>query len=120
MPFRDWLFRINDIIEAGLAIQKYTEGIQYDDFIADRKTVDAVIKNFIVIGEAATHIPDEICEKYAEIPWQDMRAMRNFVVHEYFGVSDKILWDTIQLDLNAVMPKLKEIATDKERENPNG
>jgi len=81
----------------------------YDDFIADRKTVDAVVRNLIIIGEASVHIPEEICMAYADIPWQDMRAMRNFVVHEYFGVSNRILWDTVQIDLPPLVPVLKEI-----------
>jgi uncharacterized protein with HEPN domain len=66
--------------------------------------VDAVIRNFIVIGEAAYHIPEEICWTNPEIPWSDMRSMRNFVVHEYFGVNYKILWDTIRIDLPPVVP----------------
>jgi hypothetical protein len=95
VPPRNWLFRINDILDAISAVRKYVAGITYEDFVKDRKTVDAVIRNLIIIGEAAVHIPEEICQTYHLIPWPDMRAMRNFVVHEYFGVSDKILWDTV-------------------------
>lgn len=106
MPHRQWQFRVGDISAAIASIQGYVSGMSYDDFIADRKTVDAVIRNFIVIGEAAGHIPNEICQTHPELPWQDMRAMRNFVVHEYFGISDKILWDTIHLDLCPLQPLL--------------
>ena len=91
MPFRDWKFRINDILAAIASIQSYAADMTYEAFVADRKTVDAVIRNFIVIGEAAAYIPDEITLAHPEIPWLDMRAMRNFVVHEYFGISDKII-----------------------------
>jgi uncharacterized protein with HEPN domain len=91
-------------------IGKYVAGMKYDNFIGDRKTVDAVIRNLIIIGEAACHIPEEISQKHPEVPWVEMRAMRNFVVHEYFGVSDKILWDTVQSDLPPLVPILKEIA----------
>lgn len=105
MPHRDWKIRIHDIIKALEAIQSYTEGMSFNDFCSDRKTVDAVVRNFIIIGEASTHIPDELCTKYPEIPWYEMRGMRNFVVHEYFGVSDKILWDTVQKNL----PSLKKL-----------
>ena len=110
MPPRNWLFRINDILDAISAVRKYVAGITYEDFVKDRKTVDAVIRNLIIIGEAAVHIPEEICQTYHLIPWPDMRAMRNFVVHEYFGVSDKILWDTVQIDLPPLVPFLKEIS----------
>ena len=71
--------------------------------------MDAVIRNLIIIGEASAHIPDEISLSHPEVPWNDMRAMRNFVVHEYFGVSDKILWDTVHTDLPSVIPVLREI-----------
>ena len=104
MPPRNWLFRINDILDAVSTVRKYVAGMTYEDFVADRKTVDAVIRNLIIIGEAAVHIPEEICQSHQSIPWPDMRAMRNFVVHEYFGVSDKILWDTVQIDLPPIVP----------------
>ena len=110
MPPRNWLFRINDILDAVSAVETYVSDMTYEDFIVDRKTVDAVVRNLIIIGEASVHIPEEICVAHTEIPLQDMRAMRNFVVHEYFGVSDKILWDTVQIDLPSLVPVLKEIA----------
>lgn len=110
MPHRKWLFRINDILDAVSSVELYVTGITYEDFVADRKTVDAVVRNLIIIGEASVHIPGEICTAHAEIPWQDMSAMRNFVVHEYFGVSDRILWDTVQIDLPPLVSLLKKIA----------
>jgi len=109
MPSRDWAFRINDILAAIASIQSYVADMTYQAFVADRKTVGAVIRNFIVIGEAAAYVPDEICLTHPEIPWLDMRAMRNFVVHEYFGISDKIIWDTIQVNLPPLLPLLRAI-----------
>jgi uncharacterized protein with HEPN domain len=71
--------------------------------------VDAVIRNFIIIGEAATHVPEEVVSAHPEIPWRDMRDMRNFVVHEYFGISDKIIWDTVQNNLPPLINLLKPL-----------
>ena len=118
MPYRAWLFRVNDILDAITAVQQYVAGMTYDDFVADRKTVDAVIRNLIVIGEAAGHIPDEIFQEHSGIPWHDMRAMRNFIVHEYFGVSDKILWDTIQLNLPPLIQLLRVLEEQDPEEEP--
>ena len=115
MPSRYWLFRIHDILEAINKIQKYTQDMEFNHFAADRKTVDAVIRNMIIIGEAASHIPEEICQTNSDIPWQDMRAMRNFIVHEYFGVSDNILWDTVKVDLPSLIPLLISIKDIRER-----
>ena len=99
MPPRQLLFRVQDILDSLEAIRSYITGMEYQDFVADRRTVDAVIRNLTIIGEATTHIPNEVCAEYPGIPWTDMRAMRNFVVYEYFGVSDAILWDTVTRNL---------------------
>ncbi len=65
--------------------------------------------NFIIIGEAASQIPDEVEEQYPEIPWHLMRAMRNRIVHAYFSVDQKLMWDTVQNDLPLLIPILKKL-----------
>lgn len=109
MPLRNWMLRISDILEAVAAIQEYTAGLTFDTFSHDRKTIDAVIRNFIVIGEAASHLPEEVLRQYPEIPWREMRDMRNIVVHEYFGVEVKILWEKIQSDLPPLIDPIEGI-----------
>ena len=109
MPHRDWKFRIEDILNAVSAIEKYTQGMEFDTFIEDRKTVDAVVRNLMIIGEAAVHVPEDICLKHPEVPWYDMRGMRNFVVHEYFRADDSVIWDTVQVDLLPLWELLNKI-----------
>ncbi|HSQ17222.1 MAG TPA: DUF86 domain-containing protein, partial [Anaerolineales bacterium] len=99
MSPRDWSERIQDILDAIVEIQAFTLGMNYEIFKVDAKTIRAVELDFIVIGEAANQLPDDIEEKYPEIPWSLMRAMRNRLVHVYFAVDPKLLWDTIQNDL---------------------
>jgi len=106
---RDWKFRIQDILDAVGAVQKYTQGMEFKTFIDDRRTVDAVVRNLIVIGEAAVHVPEDICRKHPEVPWHEMRGMRNFVVHEYFRASDAVIWDTVQVDLPPLSDLIKKI-----------
>lgn len=115
MPLRDWRFRIQDILDAVGAVFKYTQGVNYKSFIKDRKTVDAVVRNLIIIGEATNQIPEEVCSKHPEVPWYEMRAMRNFVVHEYFKASDKVIWDTVQVDLPILPPLLEKIIEEKSK-----
>ncbi|RZB36629.1 MAG: hypothetical protein SRB2_01931 [Desulfobacteraceae bacterium Eth-SRB2] len=109
MPHRDWKFRIQDILDAIGTVQKYTQGMEFKTFTGDRRTVDAVVRNLIIIGEAAVYVPEDIFLKHPEVPWYDMRGMRNFVVHEYFKASDAVIWDTVQLDLSPLPALLKKI-----------
>jgi len=109
MSPRDWSERIQDILDAIAEIQAFTLGMNYEIFKVDAKTIRAVELDFIVIGEAANQLPDDIEEKYPEIPWSLMRAMRNRLVHVYFAVDPKLLWDTIQNDLPALVRSLEAI-----------
>lgn len=98
---------INDIVEAIDKIKKYVENYTFEEFVKDEKTIDAVVRNFSIIGEAGTHIPEEFQEKYPNLPWHEIISMRNKIIHEYFGLNEEILWKTIQDDL----PKLKKELT---------
>ena len=109
MPLRPWDFRIADIIEAINNVLDYTDGMSFDEFVRDQKTVDAVIRNFIIIGEAASRLPDVFIEKYPNIPWRNMRDMRNILVHEYFGVDNRMVWKTVKKNLPPTLPLLRGI-----------
>jgi len=80
-----------------------------EQFKADTKTVDAVVRNIEIIGEAASHVPEKITTDNPDIPWQDMRDMRNVLAHEYFGVNEKIIWNTVQEDLPPLVQQLKNL-----------
>lgn len=105
-PERSWRLRIEDIIESIAKIQTYTEGMDFESFAWDERTVDAVIRHFGVIGEASNHLPDSFQAEYPAIPVDAMRAMRNFVIHEYFGVSKEIIWKTLTKDLPPLLDPL--------------
>jgi len=98
-PERSWSMRVEDILACIQKIKAYTQGLTYEQFSADEKTVDAVIRNLEIIGEAAGFIPLEIQERYPELAWLEMRGMRNIMAHEYFGVSLPIIWRAIERDL---------------------
>ena len=83
--------------------------MDFETFKGDDKSIRAVEMNFIIIGEAANQIPEEIEEKYSAIPWHLMRAMRNRIVHAYFEVDEKLMWDTIQNDLPPLIPELEKL-----------
>ncbi len=75
----------------------------------DQKTLDAVIRNLEIIGEAARFIPENVEEKYPDIPWLEMRGIRNILAHEYFGISASILWETVTKNLKDIKPKIKRL-----------
>lgn len=108
-PERGWKMRVEDILACIEKINTYTAGMTFEQFKSDDKTVDAVIRNFEIIGEAAGHIPLEIQEKYPELAWLEMRGMRNIMAHEYFGISLKITWRAIERDLPPLAASLQEM-----------
>jgi uncharacterized protein with HEPN domain len=106
---RDWRERIRDILDVIAEIREFTRGMDFETFKEDDKSIRAVEMNFIIIGEAANQIPEEVEEKYTTIPWVLMRAMRNRIVHVYFKVDEKLMWDTIQNDLPPLIPELQKL-----------
>ncbi len=96
---RDVRLYLDDIDEAIAAIQEYTLNIDYAAFACDRKTYSATLREFIVIGEAIANIPDQVKEKAPSIEWRLIKDFRNFIVHEYFGIDARIVWDAVRLEL---------------------
>src|SRR5262249_27938991 len=90
VPRRAEDIRVADILEAIRRIRRYLSESSPEDFVSDHKTVDAVIRNFSVIGEAASKLSLKFRKSHPDIPWGKLIGMRNFVVHEYFGVSAQI------------------------------
>ena len=114
MPHRGWQLRIAYIIEAIETILNYSAGMTFEQFASDLKTIDAVVLNFIIIGEAASHLSEDFIELHSDIPWREMRDMRNMAVHEYFRVDKMIVWETLRNNLPPLLPLLKHLinATD--------
>ncbi|MFM6206258.1 MAG: DUF86 domain-containing protein [Planktothrix sp.] len=118
MPSREWSMRIQDILEAIARIQKTTEGMSFSDFQKTEEIIlQGILYNFIVIGEAAVNIPITIQSRSSQIPWRLMGDMRNVIAHEYFQVNQRLVWNTIQNHLPALVPLLEELLEEEGREN---
>ncbi len=97
---RDWRLYADDILEACAKIRRYAAGLTFDAFAADERTLDAVVRNIEVIGEAAKGLPDEVIARAPGVEWRKIRGMRDVLAHAYFGVDPRVVWDvaTTKLD----------------------
>jgi len=113
---RDIRLYLDDILEAIGKIEKYTEGLDFEKFRTDDKTGDAVIRNFLVIGEAVKKIPPDIRKKNPDIPWKIIAGMRDKLVHKYFGIRYDVVWETIELRLPSLKLDIKKILDQMDKE----
>ena len=100
---------VEDIIESGKKILAYTSNLSFEDFIKDGKTIDAVIRNFEIIGEAANRLPDNFKKNHPEIDWHRIRGFRNRIVHDYFGIDFTIVWKIKNSFLPTLISKLETL-----------
>lgn len=109
MSKRDTSLLLEDMIEAANKIERYTDGMDYEIFIEDEKTVDAVVRNFEIIGEAANRLGSDFHESHPEIVWNRIRGFRNRIVHHYFGIDYEIVWSIIKNDLGSLRDHLVDL-----------
>lgn len=109
MSKRNWKLFVEDILESIGLIESYISNMNFDDFQKDRKTIDAVVRNLEIIGEASRSIPEEIKNNHPEIDWKGIIGLRNRIAHEYFGISVSIVWEIIKSDLPALKEKIKHL-----------
>jgi len=109
VPPRNWKIRIRDILDCIEKIERFTRGYTFTDFQEDEKTIDSVLRNLEIIGEASRHVPTDIRIRYPDIPWVEMLTMRNIVIHEYHGVNLEIIWQTVKENLPPLVSPLKQI-----------
>ncbi|MBP2242173.1 uncharacterized protein with HEPN domain [Cytobacillus eiseniae] len=87
---------LEDIYVACVKIDKYTKGLSFEDFVGNDLVSDAVIKNILVIGEASKNIPNKIREENPHIEWRKMAGTRDMMIHGYFSINYRIVWDVVQ------------------------
>lgn len=112
---RDHKLFIKDIISAMKSIEEFVKGLSLDEVREDDKTSSAVIRKFEIIGEATRHVPDNLKERYPNIPWKRMAGMRDRLIHAYFGVDYRLVWEAIKIDIPEIKPRLQEILVELEK-----
>jgi uncharacterized protein with HEPN domain len=116
---RDYRLYIDDILEAVEKIEKYVMGLTFNQFAQNSMIIDAVIRNFEIIGEATKNIPEEVRKKYPDIPWKEMAGMRDKLAHEYFGVVLEVVWETMKKRLPDLKTLIQKVSKEMNKENDN-
>jgi len=93
---RSYLLYLEDILTSTNKILKYSGNYSYEELLKDEMRIDAIIRNFEIIGEASSNIPQEIRDKYPFIEWRNISDFRNVLAHEYFGIDYEIMWEIIR------------------------
>ena len=100
---------IEDVWEAMEKIERYVSGLDHDAFVKDEKTVDSVVRNLEIIGEATNRLPADFKAKHPQIEWHKIVGLRHRIVHDYFGIDLEIIWEITQKDLPELKSKLAQI-----------
>lgn len=106
---REWRFFVDDMIDFCETVLAYTQDFDQEAFIASRLHFDATVRNVELIGEAATHIPEEIKKLAPDIPWRQVVATRNRLIHGYLGIDNDTLWSIVREDIPRLLPHLLEL-----------
>ncbi len=106
---RDYLLFLEDILDSIDKIEAYTQDLSFEEFRENEMAIDAVIRNFEIIGEAISNIPEELKEDYPEVEWKEATGFRNVMIHDYFGVDSETVWETVQNNLPSLKRKIYRV-----------
>jgi len=106
---RTYVDYLEDILDATEKVGQFIQGMTYEQFAQDAKTVFAVVHALEIIGEATKKIPPSVKERYTKVPWRAMAGMRDKLIHEYFGVNLMVVWKTASKDLANLEPIIRRI-----------
>lgn len=106
---RQYFFFLEDILTSMLRISEYIASLTIDEFKQNQMVVDAVVRNFEIIGEASKNLPEDIKVKYPEIPWSKMYGLRNLISHQYFGIDFEMIWEIVKSNLPDNINELRKV-----------
>jgi uncharacterized protein with HEPN domain len=117
MKSRDYRDYLHDILDAINDIESFVDDLSYDQFIKDRKTLNAVVRSIEIIGEASKNIPEPIKQKYKELPWKQMAGMRDKLIHAYFGVDTETLWKAAKNNIPTLKAAIQKMLKEQEKQS---
>lgn len=113
MSKRDTRLYIQDILESSEAIKSYIKDLTFEEFMSDRKTYSATIREYIIIGEAVSSLIELLEKNFPHYPWRMVKDFRNFIVHEYFGIDGQIVWDLTTQELDELINNIKKLSNNE-------
>lgn len=102
-------FLLDDILNSGKKIEQYIDGLSKDTFLEDEKTIDAVVRNLEIIGEAANRIPATYREQHSSIPWHRIIGLRHRIVHDYLGIDNELIWEIVSTNLRELIARIQDV-----------
>ena len=115
MKSRDYRDYLQDILDAVNDIESFVDGMTYEEFIKDRKTLNAVVRSIEIIGEASKNIPETLKANCKELPWKQMAGMRDKLTHAYFGVDVETLWKAVKENIPPLKKAIQKMLKDQEK-----
>lgn len=115
---RRWDLYVRDMLQACERVTAYTAGMGQAEFLSDRRTYDATLRNLELVGEAATRIPEAVRDSHADIPWRDIIGARNRIIHGYLGIDDDLIWGIVSRSVSELIPLLRALLEEAEGPDP--
>jgi uncharacterized protein with HEPN domain len=109
--FLDWIKEILDAMEKAVVL---LDGVTFDRFEADFRINFAVVRALEIIGEATKRLPEQVRQRYPDMPWRGMAGMRDRIIHGYDTVDHQIVWDVVKRDIPQIEPRMRQILSDYE------
>lgn len=113
----EFLDFVEDILDAMNKAESLLEGINFSQFEADYRINFAIVRALEIIGEATKRLPDDLRQRYPDVPWKGMSGMRDRIIHGYDNVDLEIVWDVVKRDIPQIKPKIEKILIDYEGKN---
>jgi uncharacterized protein with HEPN domain len=108
MP-RDFKAYLEVVLDAAAKIRDYTAGLTLETFRKDPRTIDAVVRNLEIIGEAIKNVPQEVRSQHPEVMWRRVAGLRDLLIHQYFGIDYEIIWDLVRHRLPVLEDQVRTI-----------
>jgi len=106
---RDYIHFLEDILSAIEKIEMYTKGLNFEKLCENSMAVDAVVRNFEIIGEATKNVPKTVKDKYPDVEWKEAIGFRNVLTHDYFGIDLESVWDTLKNNIPVLKRHIGEV-----------